>query len=132
MDDTKIPDGAPVSVDGTDFDYRSPKTPGQGLDHNFCLANAQGEMRPACVVETDALRLELETTEVGLQVYTGANLNTAPTLGHDGTPYRPNAGIALEPQFWPDTPNHPDYPSSALLPGQTYRQVSRFRVTRIR
>jgi len=132
LNESKIPMGDPVPVEGSDFDYRVLKRLAKDLDHNFCLGRTQGQMTLACFVEAGDLRLELETTEVGLQVYTGANLNTSPTPGHRGAPYVPNAGIALEPQFWPDTPNHPNYPSSALQPGQTYRQLSRFCVTRIR
>lgn len=130
VDAAQIPLGAPEPVAETKFDYRTPRAPEPDLDHNFCLSHEQGSMRTACVVEAGEFRLTVETTEVGLQVYSGGNLNTAPTTGHHGKPYTPNAGIAIEPQFWPDTPNHPDYPSAAIAPGQPYRQVSRFHVTR--
>ncbi|WP_292022219.1 aldose epimerase family protein [Maritimibacter sp. UBA3975] len=130
VDADLIPQDAPTPVAGTRFDFREPHAPDPALDHNFCFDGAQGDMRLVCRLETDALRLEIESTEIGLQVYTGGALDTAPFAGHEGRPYGPGAGIALEPQFWPDTPNHPDYPGSVLSPGETYRQVTRFAVTR--
>ncbi|WP_198521762.1 aldose epimerase family protein [Sagittula sp. P11] len=130
VDAAMIPCGAPAPIAGTIYDYRSAATPDPALDHNFCLSDARTDMRPVLTLETDRLRLDLSTTEPGLQVYTGATIDTAPFPGHGGAPYTRNAGIAIEPQVWPDAPNHPDYPSAALLPGQTYRQVSRFAVTR--
>ena len=130
VDDALIPTGAPAPVAGTGFDYRAPRTPDNALDHNFCLSDARGGLRHACALEAGGLRLDVETTEPGLQVYTGRNLATAPFAGHGGVPYGANAGIAIEPQLWPDAPNHPEYPSSVLRPGETYRQVSRFSVTR--
>jgi aldose 1-epimerase len=130
VDDTLIPSGGPMPVAHTAFDYRRPRAPDPGLDHNFCLARSRGPIRRACTLDAGALRLTVETTEVGLQVYSGGGLDTAPFAGWHGAPYGPHAGIAFEPQFWPDSPNHPDFPSPALMPGQTYRQVSRFAVTR--
>ena len=130
VDDTIVPTGGPLPVAETSFDYRHPKVPDPSLDHNFCLARTHGQMRHAATLEGGKLRLDIETTEVGLQVYSGGGLDTAPSNGLTGRPHGPNAGIAFEPQFWPDSPNHPDFPSPALLPGQTYRQVSRFAVTR--
>ena len=87
-------------------------------------------MRRAATLDAGGLRLTVETTEVGLQVYSGGGLATAPATGLGGRPYGANAGIAFEPQFWPDSPNRPDFPSPVLRPGDTYRQVSRFAVTR--
>jgi aldose 1-epimerase len=130
VDDQKIPLGAPRPVAGTPFDYREATPPAPDLDHNFCLAEGR-ELRHACTLIGTALRLVIESTEPGVQVFTGGSLDTAPHEGHEGQPYGPNAGIAIEPQFWPDTPNHPEYPSSRLEPGETYRQTTRFAVTRL-
>ena len=131
LDDENIPVGAPAAVMGSGFDYRSPapvlRPETDGIDHNFCLAG-QGDMPLAAVVQTDKLRLEVATNEPGLQVYDGAGLNTR--RGHHPHPYGANAGLALEPQHWPDAPNHPEYPSILLEPGQTYRQTSRFKISR--
>ena len=134
VDAELIPTGETVSVADGQFDYRQPQRPAPDLDHNFCIAMEQGDMRPACVLETDVLTLTVETTEVGVQIYSGSGIETDPFLGHGGLSYGANAGIAIEPQFWPDTPNNPVFPSSLLASGsnsgQTYKQVSRFAVTR--
>ena len=130
VDGDQIPEGAPAPVAGTGFDYREPRAPDAGLDHNFCLADGQGRLRRACTLRAGGLKLDVETTEPGLQVYAGGNVETAPFAGHGGIPYGANAGIAIEPQFWPDAPNQPGYPSPVLRPGESYRQVSRFAVSR--
>ncbi|MCB2109883.1 MAG: galactose mutarotase [Defluviimonas sp.] len=134
-DAARIPAGAPAPVAGTRFDFRNPRRVlMQGdapLDHCFCLRGAPaGGLRPACSLAAGALVLEIETTEPGLQVYDGAMLATAPFAGHDGAPYGAHAGLALEPQGWPDAPNRPDFPSVLLRPGETYRQTTRFRLRR--
>ncbi|SIO31287.1 aldose epimerase family protein [Vannielia litorea] len=135
VDAHKIPQNGPAPLAGTRFDFRQPRaitmaTDAPGLDHNFCLRDPGTVMRPACTLRAAGLQLEIDTTEPGLQVYDGSGLNSeAP--GHTGKPYGPHAGVAIEPQHWPDAPNHPDYPQITLNPGQTYRQVSRFHVTRI-
>jgi aldose 1-epimerase len=72
------------------------------------------------------MRLDVETDALGLQVYEGAHLNTAQAATHSGVAYGSNAGLAIEPQAWPDAPNHPGYPDTRLKPGETDRQVSRF------
>ncbi|WP_417689064.1 aldose epimerase family protein [Roseibium sp.] len=132
VDDMLIPLGAPAPVEGTVFDYRMPQVPDAGLDHNFCLSGARGdELREMCRLEAGALCLTVESTEPGLQVYSGVALDTAPFEGNCGEPYGRLAGVAIEPQTWPDTANHPEYPSSLLQPGETYRQVSRFRVAKV-
>lgn len=127
VDARQIPLGDPAPVAGTVFDHRRPRGLSGAIDHNYCLDGGQ----PACVLETDRLRLEIETDQPGMQVYDGGRMETAPFAGHGGVPYGRCAGIALEPQHWPDSPNRPDYPPTLLAPGETYRQVSRFRLTRL-
>lgn len=131
VDAEQIPTGAAASVADTEFDHReaAPVLRGEtGLDHNFCLSDAPAPLREVCTLETEALRLSVATTEPGLQVYDGAGLSTG--LGHHPHPYGTNAGLAIEPQRWPDAPNQNGYPSILLHPGETYRQTSRFKVTR--
>lgn len=125
-----IPTGEVAPVAGTGYDLRQP-TPLPavvGLDTNFCL-NGQG-FREVARLETDAMAMTVETDAPGLQVYDAAKVNTAPALGHHGAPYGAHAGLALEPQFWPDAPNHPDFPPIALTPGARFSQTSRFRFIR--
>ncbi|MDW4498938.1 aldose epimerase family protein [Sulfitobacter sp. D35] len=132
VDERQIPSGDPAPVEGTRFDFRGPR-PVVGandplLDHNFCLVRSEG-LRPACSLRTDLAQLDVETTEPGLQVYEGRLIDTAPAPGHGGTPYGARAGVAIEPQGWPDAPNRAEFPSVRLEPGDTYRQISRFRVS---
>ncbi|MEO1470672.1 MAG: aldose epimerase family protein [Pseudomonadota bacterium] len=130
VDEAKIPLGPPAPVEGR-FDFRQPRAvmaPGDGpLDHNFCL-DAPGGAATACSLAAGGLRLDVTTTEPGLQLYDGGALATAPHPGHGGAPYGAHAGLAIEPQRWPDAPNHPDYPSILLEPGQRYSQRTRFHV----
>jgi aldose 1-epimerase len=133
VDDDLIPTGEVRSVDGTAFDFRAGRRlPGEGLlDHNLCLSDARVGLREVATLRSDAsgVTMRLATTEPGLQVYDGAKLTPGPT-GLRGVPYGPHAGVALEPQVWPDAPNRPAFPSALLRPGETYRQVTTFSFTK--
>ncbi len=134
VNDDKIPIGQTQAVAGSAFDFRSPRPIATNaavrLDHNFCLRQ-QGRLSPVCrLVGQSGTALTIATTEPGLQVYDGAAIATAPACGHGGQPYGMHAGLALEPQKWPDAPNQPGFPSIELHPGQTYRQISRFSPTK--
>jgi aldose 1-epimerase len=136
VDAAKLPEGPPRPVAGTAFDFRSPRQIGaalpgpEGFDHCFCLSaplEGQGPaaLRPALELGDPASgrRLRLATDQPGLQVYTGAHF--AETPGKDGAVYQPFQGVALETQGFPDAPNRPDFPSTRLDPGATYRHVIR-------
>ena len=135
VDEHLIPLGAAQAVAGTRFDFRTPRPVIQagepGLDHNFCLRdnNHQGDedgLQPVCRLRAGRVTLDIRSTEPGLQVYDAGRMDTQPACGHQGAPYGAFAGVALEPQRWPDAPNHPEYPSILLEPDQPYRQISRF------
>lgn len=126
VDERQIPIGEPQPVQGTGFDYRLPRTPSDNLDHNFCLGKHRVECRRVGSVSTDGVQLTIETTEPGLQVYSGGGIDTKPWKGHGGVPYSCNAGLAIEPQCWPDTPNQKGYPNALLQPGELYVQVTKF------
>ena len=124
-----MPSGEIAPVCGTLFDMRKSRTLSQNklLNHNFCLALTQRPLQRAARLSSKANRLAMtvETTEPGLQVYAGNNLQAnGPTFHTFG--YGPNAGIALEPQSWPDAPNHPHFPDSILRPGEVYQQHTRY------
>lgn len=119
-----LPTGHVADVAGTAFDYRSARTLGR-LDHNFCLAEGQSLRRAACLRGPD-LSMTVATTAPGLQVYTGEGIAPGGPLGLDGRAYAPRAGVALEPQIWPDAPNTPGFPSAELHPGDRFCQISRF------
>ena len=125
-----IPTGEIAPVAGTAYDLRSP-TPlpaAVDLDTNFCL-NGTG-FRKVAWLETDRLAMTVETDAPGLQIYDAAGLDTRPARGHHGKPYGAFAGLAMEPQLWPDAPNHPEFPSIELSPDRVFRQSSRFRFIR--
>ncbi|RMC37563.1 aldose epimerase family protein [Paracoccus alkanivorans] len=127
VDDDLIPTGEIRPVDGSDFDFRSPRRIGSaGYDHNFCLSDGQ---RPLCPVARltgeSGLSMQVETTACGLQFYDGAYMRDVPGL--DGRIYGPHAGLALETQHWPDAPNRPGFPDAVLRPGQVYSETTIYR-----
>ncbi|MFG2094374.1 aldose epimerase family protein [Streptomyces sp. NPDC048612] len=129
-DDSGIPlPGAPAEVAGTRFDFRAERAVDGAYDHNFAL---DGGVRHALrtVAElydpVSGRALELATTEPGLQLYTAGHLDGTLT-GTSGVPYGPAAGLALETQHFPDSPNRPDFPSTVLRPGETYRSETVYR-----
>ncbi|MFE6742059.1 aldose epimerase family protein [Streptomyces tubercidicus] len=123
-DDSGIPlPGAPAEVAGTRFDFRTARAVGGAFDHNFVLDGGVCHA-PRTVAELydpgSGRALTLATTEPGLQLYTAGHLDGTLT-GTSGVPYGPAAGLALETQHFPDSPNRPDFPSTVLRPGETYR-----------
>ncbi len=144
VDGDLIPLGELAPVQGTGFDFREPKTlahdwmrdeqqkPGAGYDHAFLLDAGCARMgQPAAQLRaTDgSLAMELFTTLPSVQMYAGQYLGGIPS--RDGTTYPACAGIALEPQFLPDSPNHPEWPQPScwLMPGDVYRQTIRWHFT---
>lgn len=134
VDDAKLPTGAVLPVAGTPFDFTASRPigltlPGPlGFDHCFCLSDPllrenDHLLRPAAVLTDPASgrRLRLSTDASGLQVYTGAHFDGMP--GKAGARYGRFAGVALETQGFPDSPNRPQFPSTRLDPGQTYRHT---------
>ncbi|MFC0339455.1 aldose epimerase family protein [Paracoccus niistensis] len=130
-----IPTGETPAVEGTRRDWRQPMRLGERLDaglidDNLCLGDRRiASPRPVAWLSAPGCPvLQLESTEPGLQVYAGDHIRPgAPGLA--GRPYQRFAGIALEPQLWPDAPNHQGFPSALLRPGETYRQITRIRLT---
>lgn len=111
------------------FDLQAGRVLGlaEGLDHNFCLSDGPRVLTEVAeLTGTSGVSLRLATTEPGLQVYDGRHLDSAPFPGHGGTSYKAHAAVALEPQRWPDAPNHPGFPKIGLIPGATYRQETRW------
>ncbi len=99
-----------------------------GYDHNMVLRNQDGSLaKSEEVYEPDTGRvLEVWTTEPGVQFYTG-NFLDGSVKGKHGTAYQQHAAFCLETQHYPDSVNHPKFPSTILSPGETYRQVTEFR-----
>ena len=149
VDSTLIPTGEIASVQGTPFDFRTPHAIGErvdqrqniqirygnGYDHNWILnrggAASDALVLAARVVEpTSGRTMEITTTEPGLQFYSG-NFLDGSNIGKGGVVYHFRYGIALETQHFPDSPNHSNFPSTILRPGQQYRSrtVFKFGVT---
>jgi aldose 1-epimerase len=131
-DDNLIPTGELASVDGTPLDFRQPLAigarihepykallQGRGYDHNYVLAGS-GLRLAARVTEPNSGRtLEVLTTDPAVQLYTGNHLKSV--AGKNGHIYEARHGFCLETQKYPDSPNHPHFPSCVLRPGDTYR-----------
>jgi aldose 1-epimerase len=127
IDAASIPLGEIASVAGTPFDFRAPKVVksdiaavGQGYDHCYVIDRDGAGMSLAAVVEDPASgrKMTVKTSQPGIQLYTGNYLNGE--LGKRGTVYKRHAGLCLETQHFPDSPNRPAYPSTLLNPGQSY------------
>ncbi|MFL4471298.1 aldose epimerase family protein [Tateyamaria armeniaca] len=127
VDARNVPTGEIAAVAGTVFDHTSPKPLDPDIDHNFCVRRNRREnpRHVATLTGADGLAVDIESTEPGLQVYAGAYL---PTLA--GTDITPLAGVAMEPQGWPDAVNHDAFPSILCAPDTPYRQITRYRIRR--
>ncbi|MEU5207963.1 aldose epimerase family protein [Streptomyces sp. NPDC020742] len=121
--------GGPAEVAGTRFDFRTARPVDGAYDHNFVLDGGV-TAQPRAVAELSDPRsgrvLELATTEPGVQLYTAHHLDGSLT-GTSGFPYGPAAGLALETQHFPDSPNRPDFPGTVLRPGGHHRSVTEYR-----
>lgn len=133
-DDHGIPLGFKQHVRGTPMDFRTPHSIGeridedlkalarvQGYDHCWVLDSQESELRPAATLTEpiSGRQVDIHTNAPGLQFYSG---NLLPTeAGRDsGSRLVYRRGVCLEPQLFPDSPNHPEFPSPVLLPGEVY------------
>ncbi|HVY19645.1 MAG TPA: aldose epimerase family protein [Bauldia sp.] len=134
-----IPTGEILAVAGSNFDFRTPrpvrKMRGSDrvkYDLNYVVARQRAAtLREQARVSSpkNGVTLSIASTEPGIQFYDGMSMNiTARGLG--GRRYAVNGGLCLEPQLFPDAPNHPSFPSSILRPGETYRQLTTFTFSR--
>jgi aldose 1-epimerase len=140
VDSGLIPTGELKPVAGTPFDFRKPTAVGArignddeqlklggGYDHNFVLNSAPkrgGLTLAARVLEPGSGRvLEVWTTEPGIQFYTSNFLNGS-IKGKGGIAYQKHAALCLETQHFPDSPNHPKFPTTTLKPGEKYHTVT--------
>jgi aldose 1-epimerase len=134
-DPTLIPTGAIDPVAGTPFDFRAfhrigarirdnhPQLViGRGYDHNWVLNRQLPGLAVAARLRdpSSGRQLTISTTEPGIQFYSG-NFLDGTLYGTSGHAYRQGDGLALETQHFPDSPNHANFPSTVLRPGETYR-----------
>jgi len=136
VDDGLIPTGKMFKVQGTPLDFNTPARIGDGLarrkechfiddvdgyDANFVL-KGEGLRKVASLSHTASGRaMDVYTTEPGIQIYTGQGLNQT---GHGGVHYGPYAGVAMETQHYPDSPNRPEFPTTTLKAGETYQTTT--------
>jgi aldose 1-epimerase len=138
VDPTLIPTGEIAGVGGTPMDFRRSTAIGarirngfeqlvigRGYDHNWVLdRHGSGLELAARVVEPRSGRvLEVVTDQPGIQFYSG-NFLDGTLVGTSGRMYRQGDGFALETQHYPDSPNHPNFPSTVLSPGQRYQTTT--------
>jgi aldose 1-epimerase len=143
VDSTLIPTGELRPVEGTPFDFRKPTAIGarinendeqfkfgNGYDHNFVIDKPPGELGLMGRVyePTTGRVLEVLSTEPGLQFYSG-NFLDGSNKGKGGWVYKFRDALCMEPQHFPDSPNHPEFPSVVLKPGQTYHNTIIFKLS---
>ncbi len=137
VDSTLITTGQLLPVKGTPFDFTTPTRIGAridqvkgGYDHNWVLNKSGNDMKKAAEV-TDSIsgrKLEVFTTEPGLQFYTGNFLNGTIKTS-DGKAINKNAALCLETQHFPDSPNKPNFPSTIVKPGDKYHTTTKYKIS---
>lgn len=139
VDEGLIPNGEYFDIHGSALDVSEPAVIGEcisrraschyidhvnGFDVNFCLRETEGLHKAAVLCSKESgIRMECNTTEPGIQVYTGQGLHF---VGHNGQKYDAYAGVALETQHYPDSPNKPMFPTTTLKKGETYSSVTEY------
>ncbi len=133
-----IPTGKLVSVANTPMDFRQPTkiglrinendsqlALGKGYDHNWVLKDYNKRVRKACELydSTSGIVMDVLTDQPGMQFYSG-NFLDGSIVGKHGIRYQHRTALCLEAQDFPDAPNHPDFPSAVLKPGQRYKQTT--------
>ena len=138
-DETSIPTGEILSVAGTPMDFRTPKAVGRdidqdyealnfgmGYDHNWCLNNERKFARVATLeADRTELKMDVYTDLPGVQIYTGNFIQDEP--GKNGAVYCRRAGICFETQFYPDSVNHPNFPSPIFKAGEVFETTTEFK-----
>jgi aldose 1-epimerase len=140
VDSTLIPTGNMDTVAGTPMDFRQAHAIGErinsdfaqlklggGYDHNWILNGPNGTMKRAALVldPANGRTLTVTTTEPGVQFYSG-NFLDGSFKGKGGVTYSKRTGFCLETQHYPDSPNHPGFPTTELKPGQTVKSTTIF------
>ncbi len=134
--DDGIPTGELVAVKNTAFDFNSPKKIGKdiretaiGYDHNFIVTNETGRLQTISTLfhEPSGRCMETATTQPGVQLYTGNYLDGSLQHTPGNIIYNKHAGLCLETQHYPDSPNQPSFPNTILRPGELYHQVTLYK-----
>lgn len=141
IDSTFMTSGEILAVEGTPFDFTTPKTLGQdinaddiqllnghGYDHNMVLRQDRDINAPAASVTDNesGIKMDVFTTEPGIQFYVG-NFLDGTVKGKKGIAYPHRGAICLESQHYPDSPNKPQWPSVVVQPGDNYTSYCKYR-----
>lgn len=134
IDEISIPTGELTPVEGTPFDFTTEKAIGRdiendyiqlknglGYDHNFCIADYDGSLKTAAVAKADksGIVMTVKTDLPGIQLYTG-NFFDGTIPGKSGVPMTKRCAFCLETQVFPDSPNHPEWPTCIYDAGEAY------------
>jgi aldose 1-epimerase len=138
VDSVMIPTGEIRQVAGTPFDFTTPHAIGErinekydqlilgkGYDHNFLLDNKE-EVDVTVYEPVSGRLLEVITDQPGMQLYTG-NFLDGTKIGHGGKPFNYRSGMCLESGHYPDSPNHPDFPTTIINPGEVFKTTTIYR-----
>jgi len=138
VDSVMIPTGEIRPVAGTPFDFNTPHKIGErigenydqlilgkGYDHNYILDNKE-DVDVTVYEPVSGRMLEVITDQPGMQLYTG-NFLDGTKIGHGGKAFNFRSGMCLESGHYPDSPNHPDFPSTVLNPGETLKSTTIYR-----
>lgn len=143
VDTAFIPTGEIAQVSGTPMDFTKPKlisqdievefeqlANGHGYDHNWCLDTKGDKEQLAASLYSPktGIKLEVYTDECGVQFY-GGNFLDGTVKGKNGIAYQRRASVCLETDHYPDSPNHPEWPTVLLKPGETYSQFCKYKFT---
>lgn len=136
-----IPTGEIRKVEGTPFDFRKPHLIGErittadkqlqfgrGYDHNYVLNKPDNGFAARAKGDRSGIVLEVFTDQPGMQFYSG-NFMTGTNKLKSGKPDDYRTAFCLETQHFPDSPNQPSFPSTVLLPGETYHTMTRYRLS---
>ncbi|NWF88180.1 MAG: galactose mutarotase [Ignavibacteriaceae bacterium] len=138
IDSTLIPTGEFMKVQDTPFDFRNPRKIGErirdddeqlkfgsGYDHNWVLNKYDGTVRKVGTLynSSSGRLMEIYTDQPGIQFYSGNFINGT-LKGKNGIIYKYRTALCLETQHYPDSPNHPAFPSTRLNPGELYQQTT--------
>ncbi|MDQ4134772.1 MAG: galactose mutarotase, partial [Pseudomonadota bacterium] len=137
-----IPTGEVRAVAGTPYDFREARPvrfadeAGRPFRYDINFVLRRDRLAPsamegltlahAATFAKSGVSMEVWTTEPGLQFYNGW-MTDLPVAGIHGHPYKAHAGVCLEPQYFPDSPNRPHFPTAILRPGSAYRQITEYR-----
>jgi aldose 1-epimerase len=131
-----IPTGKILNVEGTRYDFRKMRKIGKldngSYDINFVVNNPGNinHVKAVAYSKKSGITMEVHSTEPGLQLYTAVDLDGT-TIGQSDRPYQKHCGFCLEAQHYPDSPNHSNFHSTILNPGETYGQTTIYRFSTI-